>query len=217
MTTVLRIVGLAVAAAVTVAIAQGSVLRMRLNPSDAAVLRLAWTARPERVEDCRTQTEEELAKLSAHMRQTVICEGTTAAYRLELQYQRELIVEQVIRGGGLRHDRPLYVSRDIQLPPGEALISVRFVRVDPQTSRPAAEHERAERAGVEGPEVPRRSDAMDADRRRREQEERLQSREEAVPPVLALERRLRLASREVTLVTYDSQRRELIIAGNPLR
>ena len=206
-----------VAVVVTIAVTQASVLRVRLNPSDAAILRLAWTARPERVEDCRTQTEEELSKLPAHMRQAVICDGSTAAYRLEVQYQGELIAEQVVRGGGLRHDRPLYVSRDIQLPPGEAAIMVKFVRVGSTTKGSASEHERSERGGVEAPEPERQSRAMDSDRRRREGEERLHSREEAVPPVLALERRLRLASREVTLVTYDSERRELIVTGSPPR
>jgi hypothetical protein len=216
-TTTLRVMGLVVAVAVTVAIAQASVLRMRLNPSDAAVLRLAWTARPERVEDCRPQTEEELSKLPAHMRQSVICEGTTAAYRLEVQYQRQVIAEQVVRGGGLRHDRPLYVSRDIPLPSGDALISVKFVRIDSQKPRTALEQERSERTGAEPLEPGRQSGAMDSDRRRREGEERLHSREEAVPAVLSLERRLRFASRTVMLVTYDAERRELVVIDEPRR
>lgn len=215
MTTVLRIVGLVVAVAVVVAITQASVLRMSLNPSDAAVLRLAWTARPERVEDCRTQTDEELSKLPAHMRQAVICEGTTAAYRLEVRYQGDVIAEQVVRGGGIRHDRSLYVSRDIQLPAGDAVVSVNFVRLGPQKSRADSEHERSERAGAEALQPEPHPGAMDSDRRRREGEERLHSREESVPPVLTLEQRLRLASREVTLVTYDSERRALIIGSPP--
>lgn len=210
MTKTLRVIGLVVAVAVTVAITQASVLPMRLNPSDAAVLRLAWTARPERVEDCRPQTDEELSKLPAHMRQSVICEGTTAAYRLEVQYQHEVIAEQVVRGGGLRHDRPLYVSREIQLPAGEAVISVKFVRLDSQKSPTTSAHEPSQRAPEE-PVEPGRPDAMDPDRRRREGEERLHSREEAVPAVLSLERRLRLASREVMLVTYDAERRDLVV------
>lgn len=215
MTTVLRVIGLLVAAAITVAITQASTLRMRLNQSDAAVLRLAWTARPERVEDCRSQTEEELSKLPAHMRQSVICEGTTAAYRLEVRYQGDVIAEQVVRGGGLRHDRPLYVSRDIELPPGDAVITVKFVRVGSQKPL-GSEHERSDRASDERLEHGR-ADAMDPDRRRREGEERLHSREEAIPPALALERPLRLASRQVILVTYDSERRVLVAVEAPTR
>jgi hypothetical protein len=215
MTTVLRVIGLLVAVAVTIVVTQASVLRMKLNPSDAAVLRLAWTARPERVEDCRTQTEEELSKLPPHMRQAVICEGTTAAYRLEVRHQGELIADQVVRGGGLRHDRPLYVSREIQLLPGDSVISVKFTRLDSQKPPATSEHERSEHAGAEAFGAERRSSAIDSDRRRREGEERLHSREEAVPALLTLEQRLRLSSREVTLVTYDAQRRELIVIGSP--
>ena len=210
MTPTLRVLGLVVALAATVAISQASVLRMRLNPSDAAVLRLAWMARPERVEDCRSQTEEELSKLPAHMRQAVVCEGTTASYRLEVRYQGDVIAEQVVRGGGLRHDRPLYVSRDIPLPPGDAHISVRFVRIDAPTSPRPSENDHSERSGADRPGSVQ-SDVMDSDRRRREGEERRHSREETVPPLLSLERRLHLASRQVILVTYDSERREFVV------
>jgi hypothetical protein len=217
MTPMLRALGLVVALAVTVAITQASVLRMRLNPSAAAVLRLAWTARPERVEDCRSQTEEELSKLPAHMRQAVVCEGTTASYRLEVRYQGDVIAEQVVRGGGLRHDRPLYVSRDIQLPPGDAVISVRFVRVDPQTSSTGSRKEDSKRSRVEPLDSGAQSDVMDPDRRRREGEERRHSREETVPPLLSLERQLHFASRQVILVTYDSERREFVTLEEPPR
>lgn len=216
MTPLLRVLGLVVALAATVAITQASVLRMRLDPSDAAVLRLAWMARPDRVEDCRSQTEEELSKLPAHMRQAVVCEGTTASYRLEVRYQGDVIAEQVVRGGGLRHDRPLYVSRDIQLPPGDAVITVRFVRVDPQTST-ASRKEDSKHSGAEPLDSRAQSDVMDPDRRRREGEERRHSREETVPPLLSLERQLHLASRQVILVTYDSERREFVTLEEPPR
>lgn len=211
---VLRVIGAAVALIAALAIAEASVLRMDLNPSDAAVLRLAWTARPERIEDCHAQTEEELAKLPAHMRQSEICEGTTAAYRLEVRDQSGTIVEQVIRGGGLRHDRPLYVSRDIQLPPGDTAIAVTFVRVDAEKRSTANEHSDSER---ESREDRRHASAIDADRRRREGEERLHGREEAVPAALSLERQLRLQSRQVVLVTYDPERRELVVVDRPPR
>ena len=217
MTPTLRVLGLVVALAATVAITQASVLRMRLNPSDAAVLRLAWTARPDRVEDCRSQTQEELSKLPAHMRQAVVCDGTTASYRLEVRYRGGVIAEQVVRGGGLRHDRPLYVSRDIQLPPGDADISVRFVRVDAQAPPATSEKDHLERSGADRSDSGAHSDVMDPDRRRREGEERRHSREETVPPLLSLERQLHLASRQVILVTYDSERREFVVLQEPPR
>ncbi len=51
-------------------------------PSDTPILRLAWSVRPERIEHCRTLTDEELADVPAHMRQRVQCEGRSAGYRL---------------------------------------------------------------------------------------------------------------------------------------
>lgn len=212
MTPVSRVIGLALALSAALAITQASVLRINLNPSDAAVLRLAWTARPERIEDCHAQSEEELAKLPAHMRQSEICEGTTASYRLEVRHNGVVIADHTVRGGGFRHDRPLYVSREMPLPSGDAAISVTFARIDSPQSH-VSEKEHGERPRSELQE--RESHAMDPDRRRREEEERLHSREEAVPPMLSLERRLRLASRQVVLVTYDPERRELVVIDGP--
>ena len=204
------VIAIVVAVAGTLALREASVLPMKLIPSDAAVLRLAWTARPERIEDCRPQSEEVLSKLPAHMRQSVVCEGTTAAYHLEVRYDGGLIAEQVVRGGGFRHDRPLYVSREIQLPPGEAAIRVTFARTASPRLPGAAENDHPGSSGAEPGQSQRQSAGIDPERRRREGEERRHSQEEAVPAVLSLERRLRFASRQVILVTYDPQRRELI-------
>ena len=134
MTPLDRSLGIVAALAATMGIAWASNVRVTPYASHDGVLRLAWTARPERVEDCRLQSEEALAKLPPHMRQALICEGTTASYRLEVRREGSDIVDQIVRGGGLRHDRSLYVFRDIPLPPGETDISVRFVRIDPTTT-----------------------------------------------------------------------------------
>ena len=203
MTPLGRVMGIAAALLVTVGITWASAVRMPASPA-VAVLRLAWTARPERIEDCRPQNEEELAKLPAHMRQAVVCEGTTAAYRLEVRRDGTLIADQIVVGGGLRHDRPLYVFRDILLPPGDAAIRVRFVRVDAAAARASSGTPSALRSDDD-----HHSDAMDDDRRRREGEERIRRREEAIPASLSLERRFRFVAREVILVTYDAERREL--------
>lgn len=211
------VIAIVVAVAGTLALREASVLPMKLSPSDAAVLRLAWTARPERIEDCRPQSEEALSKLPAHMRQSVVCEGTTAAYRLEVRHDGRLIAEQVVRGGGFQHDRPLYVSREIQLAPGDAAIRVTFARTDSAKAPAASENQRDERSAGESLERQHQSPGMDPERRRREGEERRHSQEEVVPARLSLERRLRFASRQVILVTYDPQRRELIVVEAPPR
>src|SRR6187549_1661116 len=116
MTPIGRAVGVVAALVAPIGIGWASTLRTTPNDSASAVLRLAWTARPERIENCRAQSDDELAKIPAHMRQAVVCEGTTAAYRLEVRRDSLLLVDQIVRGGGVRHDRPLYVSRDIALP-----------------------------------------------------------------------------------------------------
>ena len=207
-----RGVGLAIALAATAGIAWGSNFPMTPHAGSDAVLRLAWTARPERVENCRLQTDEELAKLPAHMRQSTVCEGTTASYRLEVRRAGTLIVEQTVRGGGLHHDRPLYVFRDSPMPAGEAAISIRFFRLETATTiTPDARAPAASPAGKPAPaDATGPTSSMDPARRRREGEERLLQRSEAVPAALSLEKTFHFVPREVILVTYDVERRELL-------
>jgi len=200
--------GIAAALLVTIGITWASAVRMPSSPA-VAVLRLAWTARPERIEDCRPQREEELEKLPTHMRQAVVCTGTTATYRLEVRRDGVVIANQIVRGGGLRHDRPLYLFRDISLPPGDAAIAVRLVRVE-------AVGERASGAAAPAGSLrDRHAAAMDDGRRRREDEERIRGQEEAIPAVLSLDRRFHFMPREVILVTYDAERRELVALERP--
>jgi hypothetical protein len=187
---------------------------MSPHASPDAVLRLAWTARPERVEDCRQQTDEALAKLPAHMRQSLICEGTTASYRLEVRREGAIVAEQAVRGGGLHHDRPLYVFRDIPMRAGETAISVKFVRIDMPTTRPDESTDSA--AGKPSLHDDRHEGtSMDPERRRREDEERVLQRGEAVPPSLSLETTFHFGAREVILVTYDAERRTLVALDGP--
>ena len=129
--------GVVIAVAATCGIAWASRLPMVPYPSDEAMLRLAWSARPERIEECLSPTADELATRPQHMRQELICEGRAATYRLEVRVGDTLVVEQEVHGGGLRRDRRLYVFRELLVPPGEAQIDVRFTRVeapDPQSA-----------------------------------------------------------------------------------
>ncbi len=174
-----RVAGILLAIAGTLGLTRAS--SFSLSPhGEQAVLRLAWTARPERIEDCRQRSDEELSKLPSHMRQPMSCVGTSATYRLEVRWNDQMIVQQTIRGAGLRHDRPLYLYRNIDLPPGDAVIRVAFQRVESVTGSARA-------------------------------------REEAVPPSLLFERHLQLKSRKVVLVTYDAERRDLVIVEDVSR
>jgi hypothetical protein len=124
-----RAAALAVTAVVMTVLAWASVAPMPVHSSPDAVLRVAWSARPERVERCRERSAEELAALPAHMRQPVACEGAAAEYRLTVTRNGLRFVDRVVRGGGLRHDRRLYVLEEIPMSPGDVTIDVRFDRL----------------------------------------------------------------------------------------
>ena len=133
-----RLAGIACAAAALMALVTASTTPLTVHERDDAVLRLAWSARPERIEDCRPRSAEELAALPRHMRQPMVCEGVAAQYRLTVRLGGAVVADQVVRGGGLRHDRLLYVFHEIPLPPGDVAIEVRFDRIDPARPNPSA-------------------------------------------------------------------------------
>lgn len=125
-----RALGALLAGLVMAGIVAASHAPMAVHDSSSGVLRLAWSVLPERIETCRTQSEEELARLPPHMRQPVVCEGTTASYRLVVERPGAVPIDRVVRGGGLRQDRRLYVFEEIALPPGPAQVRVRFDRIE---------------------------------------------------------------------------------------
>jgi hypothetical protein len=153
------------------------------SPGDTAVLRVAFRARPERIETCVEQSPEALAQLPPHMRQARICEGTTASYRLEIWRDGALVAEHRVHGGGLRQDRPLYVFHEVSMPAGAARVTVRFAR---------------EREGE------------DEDDRESDQTAEREDLRQAVPRELTLERELTFNPRAVVVVSYDPDRRELV-------
>jgi len=171
-----RALALIVTAAIVTGIAWASRLPMAAHGSSDAVLRLAWSARPERIEECRAPSAEELASRPKHMQQKLICDGTAARYRLEVRHDGRLVADHEVRGGGLRHDRRLYVFHELRVPPGNAHVDVRFTRIDSPTSK-SASHQRGE----------------------------------VVPARLALDEQLTFRPRQVVLVTYDADDRELEI------
>jgi hypothetical protein len=189
-----RLVGLAVAVVVAFALAWLSQAPVESGQSEDGTLRLAWRARPERIEVCQQQDSESLAALPQHMRQAVICEGESASYQLHVWANGRLLAERIVEPGGLRRDRPLYVFLELPMAPGEADVRVRLSRIDPpgQTSP----------AGTGG-------DGADASSTR----ERRGELSEALPPLLAYEQRLHFAPRQVHLITYAPERRALIEVG----
>jgi hypothetical protein len=187
--------GGALAAAATAAVAALSQVPYTPEPGPEALLRLSWRARGERVEICRQLSAEELEALPRHMRQERICEGSTAQYRLRVEVDGERRVDEPVQGSGEPQVRPLYVYRELPLPPGTHRIGITFERVGP--AEPEAE-EHDDEAGEHDEEA--EDQAETPDRR---------AREAAVPRHLELQRAVELRPREVLLVTYDAERRQL--------
>ena len=209
MTAIDRAPGIVFAAAAAATLAWASSVPMTTHGSADAVLRLAWSARPERIERCRRQTDEELAKVPRHMRQELVCEGASAQYRLVVRREGTVIADRVVRGGGLRQDRRLYVFQEFPLSPGEARVDVRFERVEPEgrEGRSASPDHARERDDDEEEE----GGPGDEGLRRRGDEEETRRRAGVVPRELSLTTRVRVGPREVVLVTYDENRQELIV------
>jgi len=209
-----------VGAALVLALA--SAVPFRVDALPDARLRVAFSARPERIETCRTPSAEELANLPAHMRQGVVCEGTTARYRLEVRRDDSLLASAILRGGGLRHDRRLYALRELSVPSGRGTIDVRLVRVDTVAARPDSDargsddHGRDERNEHGAGPGRALDDDGRADTRSRDEEEHRRRVADEVPAVLTLHEVVTLNPREVLLVTYDQASRRLrTIRGAP--
>lgn len=148
MTLAARIPGLVVVVVALLGLRWMSDVPVSTSAGDEAVLRVAFRLRPERVEVCRDRTPDELAGVPMHMRQLQLCVGQSATYRLEVRRDDAVLVDEVVHGGGLRRDRPIYVSREWLVPPGVADVEVRLSREEPQAREDTLHREQATR-GVE--------------------------------------------------------------------
>ena len=196
----------ALAAISIVAVAAGSAASVPFNVGGDARLRLSWSARPERIEECRTLSEEELALRAEHMRQRVECEGKFATYELEVAVDGRRLEREVIMGGGLRNDRPIHHLRELSVPAGEHRMRVALRRRE--AASPSAE--------------PREHDEDDADddaesgistvRTERERTERARRARTALPAEVVLDTTLSVGAGQVVVVTFDpGQRRFMIV------
>ena len=196
-----RIAGAAVAMAGAVGVVHGSHVPVSLDTGSDAVLRVAWSARPERVETCRTLSDSALDALPEHMRQRTVCAGASARYHLEVRRDERVIATAELRGGGLRGDRQLYVFRELVIPSGTSDIAVRLVRLDSTVSPDSSDADAEHRPDDAGRRTTRERPEADVSRSRR--------LADMVPARLELRERVTLAPREVLLVTYDSESRRL--------
>ncbi|MBL8961336.1 MAG: hypothetical protein JNJ98_15875 [Gemmatimonadetes bacterium] len=194
---VIRVIG--VAAGLTGLVALRS---LSLVPHGAAVphavLRLSWSARPERVEVCRELSDAELAARPVHMRLRTECSGRFASYLLTVRVGDGTVLSDTVRGGGLRNDRPIHLLREVQVPPGSQPVRVSLARID---STAAPRDTSATDVGALG------------DRAQRETDERRRRAAEALPGRLELDQTTRFVAGRVVMVTYANEQRRLILTN----
>lgn len=167
-----------------------------------SVLRLSWSARPERIEQCRRLTDAELAERPQHMRLRWECEGRFARYLLTISVNGQPVASDTVRGSGLRNDRPMHMFREYGLEPGEQRLAVTLRRIDAEVRPDSAGDQTAEGVGA-------------ADRETREAQERRTRRAEALPEVVSLDTTLAVHAGNVVLISYSSTARELVLKTRP--
>lgn len=189
MTTVRRIAGIVLAGAAVVGLAALSRVPYEPDEPGSARLRLSWRARGEAVARCRKATAEELKGVAAHMRQETVCEGARVApYQLRVVIDGDTVLDQLAPGSGVAGDRPLYVLREYEVSPGRHHVQVWF--------------EKHSLDGRQDDAAPS-SDAADV----------RESRRRAIPPRLVIDSTVTVPEHAVLLVTYDSERRQLVLRG----
>jgi hypothetical protein len=153
-----------------------------------AMVRVSWRARGEIVQSCHTATPEELSKVPAHMRQATLCdEGTVAPYRVRVTLGGNTLMDSTAPGSGGRGDRPMYFLRDFRLAPGAYRLTVELARAD----RPDESDSAAILATGSG-----RARVL---------------RQRAIPRALVLDTLLTIGPRQVALVSYDAEKRRLVL------
>lgn len=177
-------------------------------PADQAVLRLSWSARPERVEQCRRLDDEELAKRPAHMQLRYECEGHFARYSLNVRVGDRALADDTLRGGGFRNDRPIHVFAEYAIVPGTHRIRVEMARIDTVAPSPRDE---AEEDNARAPG----STVRTAERDAREAAERARRADEALPPRVVLDSTVTIGARRVLLVTYEPEAHRFVFRSSP--
>ncbi|HJS42526.1 MAG TPA: hypothetical protein VJ755_03575 [Gemmatimonadales bacterium] len=124
-----RALGLAVAAVGAGAVARLSAVSGDGASPDQGLIRLSWRALGEQVRVCRRLAPEELAKLPAHMRQEEVCTRHILPSHLRVWIDSGLVLDDTVRAGGAREDRPLFVFVELPIARGRHRIDVAFERL----------------------------------------------------------------------------------------
>jgi hypothetical protein len=181
-------------------LARASAAPLSYHDAAMALLRLSWSARPERIEVCRALSADEMARRGEHMRQRFECEGRFAMYDLHVAIDDRVVLETIVHGSGWRHDRPLYVLCDFEVTGGAHRVRVSFTRREHTIGDSLLQG----LAPSLGPDT-----GLFAGRAERERVERVRRARAAIPARLLLDTSLALTRGRVTVVTFDSDRRAL--------
>jgi coenzyme F420-reducing hydrogenase delta subunit len=173
--------------------------------AEGARLRLSWSARPERIEQCRRLSDAELAELPQHMRMRWSCEGKSASYLLSARVDGRAVELDTVRGGGLRHDRPLHLFREYAMPAGTHRLVVALQRIEVPSPADSGD----------GSTDATGSTARTMSREAREAQERSVRRAQALPALVTLDTIVTIGAGRVALVTYHDTQRRLTLHTAP--
>lgn len=191
-------IGVAVGALGLLALRALSVAPLSTGAEGQSVLRLSWSARPERIEQCRRLSDAELAERPQHMRLRWECEGRFARYLLTISVNGRIVAADTVRGSGLRNDRPMHLFREYALTPGDQRLGVTLRRVDAEVRPDSTGDQTAEGVGA-------------ADRETREAQERRTRRAEALSEVVTLDTTIAAPAGCVVLVSYAATDRQFVL------
>ena len=197
-----------VSAAAGLGIVAGSGAAVPFHPEHAARLRLSWSARPERIERCRTLSDEELALRPEHMRQRMECDGVFATYTLEIALDGRRVESAVIIGGGVRNDRPIHDLRDLDVSPGAHRVRVSLTRREAEASGGSDDDQDDDDDGESRDDD---ESGISTDRGERERAERTRRQRAALPASVVLDTSMVLEPGRVAVITFDAGRRAFTV------
>jgi hypothetical protein len=97
-----------------------------LHDDENAAVRLSWRMDRALVRECRRPTEDELARMPAHMAREEICEERMIPYHLSFAVDGRTEWEGEVPPRGMRRDRAPSVFSELPLGAGPHRIQVRF-------------------------------------------------------------------------------------------
>lgn len=189
--------GVAIAIVASILVVIGSIAPWTGYAEPVGIIRLAWSARPQRIEHCRRRSDEELAGVPAHMRERVECQGRAARYAIIASIDGVPRLADTLRGGGARHEGMIHLLRDIVVLPGQRHFELGIRQID--TAATATD-------SIGG---------LASEREQRMEATRERVRREALPGQVALDTVLALEPRAVVLIGYDPDRQRFTVATGP--